>query len=262
MLQKIPYPIKCSEEQLRQIVDAHSESLFDFPYSKHENRYLSLLDYQEEMLRREQEAEAEPIDPDKEFLKCFMARLSELAPHFHEALQKATLECAKQSKPTQIMVDEHVQVCRSYIAHMSVRTALRRFTGFTLVATDPSHFWLLPSGEDAKTWIERKHGFATPERIGKVYPYASVMLECMAKSARGRSEKFIKDSVEEQGKLQQVIDVLAIYPYYYALEELHRAAFAFGYGNQVIARPLYPRLKPFQEFISPEAQLEAWNTLV
>jgi hypothetical protein len=259
MLEDIKYPKKCSDQELEDVLALDASFFIDFPFSPVDQRTLTMADYQEEQHRRKLKANKILPDSKDEFLVQFMNQISLQIPSLRMTLKDATLNCTKKREPTRLVLNIDGPVCKAYIAHIAVRTAVKRLTGCTLIATSVSDFWLLPSSMDGKSWVEKKGKIASAQEIGHRYPYVSVVLELLAKEAQQKQERCAITEIENPVKLQEVIDVLAVFPHYIALEELHRVVFALGYGNKVIARSIAAYSKEYNKFISPEAQLETWQ---
>lgn len=263
MLSRIKFPKKCTDVELEEIIAEPDQRFLDYPFVSLENRYLTVVDYQKEQLRRKQVADSIEANPQDVPLIQFMKQLQLQVPVLSSALEGAVKSCKITKDPTPLIFDNgnacHDFTCKFFVALSSVRIAVKRLTNLTLVATRPDNFWLLPEKVDIFEWVQIKPGFATAEHVGRVFPRATAILEHLAKVAHEQSGHMARTRIDDSISLYQVVDVLVAYTHYFPLEELHRSTYALINANTVIASTLYARPAEFLRLISPEAQLESWS---
>lgn len=257
MLKQIPFPAKCSDQQLQEVLHGEGEALFDFPYDAHRNRVLTIEDYQKEEADRRKKSEEE-LSPAELVVK----RLREFAPNLHDEILNTANKCKLADKPVKMAPGLFSTTHMLYVAHMAIRASVRKSLGCTLVGLVGGDFWLLPQGVDARDWVYKKGGFDDPSNLKKYFPEAFAALESLAGQAKGTRDHFAVTSINNADRLNEIAQVLGVYTRYYPLEELHRVSFAMGCGNQVIAKTLYDRPDPYLAFISPENQLRIWDEWV
>jgi hypothetical protein len=143
------------------------------------------------------------------------------------------------------------------LAAGSFRTAMRRYARCTIVGTDFEKVWLLPTEISVHEWILDHDGFVKVSRLKSNYPRAFSVFERLAEATHGSDERCASVQIDDSENLWQVINILAVYPRYYPIEELFRVEFAYGTDNRVMTRTLVVNPPEFIAFTSPAQSFQS-----
>ncbi len=257
-MNRIKFPKHCSDAELESILANAEARGYEFPYSREENRYLRVGDYQAEWFLRKHDAKAKAVKKNEE-LETFFSLFYLHRPELCEAFKKAVKKCHETEKPVPLDFGDTAverQEVLSILAMSHFRTALRRYAKCTALASAPEQVWLLPAEMSAYDWAFAEGGFVKITQLKREFPRVLNLCERLAEATHKSPARYASEIITDSENLYQVVRVLSVYPRYYTLEQLFRVEFAFGAGNYIAARTLIVNPPEFISFTSPVRSLQ------
>lgn len=257
-MNRIKFPKHCTDAELESILANAEARGYEFPYSREENRYLRVGDYQAEWFLRKHDAKAKAVKKNEE-LETFFSLFYLHNPDLCEAFKTAVKKCRDTDKPVPLDYGDTAadrQEVLSVLVMSHFRAALRRYAKCSALASATEQIWLLPEAMSAYEWVFAEGGFVKITQLKREFPRVLNLCERLAEATHKSPARYASEIITDSENLYQVVRVLSVYPRYYTLEQLFRVEFAFGAGNYIAARTLIVNPPEFISFTSPVRSLQ------